>query len=80
MATMMAAVYDNNKVDGDGTTGDNDGAGTAGDDNDDDDDGDNDDNGDGAMGDSAMGYDYNSDGDGRLQRRRQWQLRDGQQS
>ena len=37
MATTMTADDDDNKVDGDGVTGDNDGDGAAGDDNDDDD-------------------------------------------
>ena len=36
MATMMAADDDDNKVDGDGATGDDDGTGATGDDNDDD--------------------------------------------
>jgi len=67
---MMAADDDDNKVDGDGATGDNDGAGETGDDNDDDKDGDNNDDGDGVMGDSATGYDYKDDGNRqrRLQR------------
>ena len=64
MATTMAADDNDNKVDGDGAMGDDDGAGTTGDDNDNDDIGDDNDDGDGAMGDGAMGFDYDNDGDG----------------
>ena len=63
MVTTMA-TDDDNKVDGDGATGDDDGAGATGDDNDNNDDGNDNDNGDGAMGDGVMGYDYDDDGDG----------------
>jgi len=53
-----------NKVDGDGTTGNDDGTGATGDDNNDDDNGGNDDDGDGAMGDGVTGYDNDDNDDG----------------
>jgi len=53
-----------NKVDGEGATGNDDGAGATGDDNDNDDDGNYDDDGDGAIGDGVTGYDNNDDDDG----------------
>ena len=64
----MAVDDDDNKVNGDGVTGDDDGAGAMSDDNDDNDNGDDNDDGDGAMGDGAMGYDNYENSDGIRQR------------
>ncbi len=61
MATTMAADDNDNKVDGDGVTGNDDGDGATGDDGDDDDNGDKD----RAMGSGATGYDDDDDDYGR---------------
>ncbi len=58
METTLAVDNDNNKVDGDGATGNYDGAITMGDDNE------NDEDGNSAIGDGATGYDDYVDGNG----------------
>ena len=59
MATTMAVDEDDNKVDGDETTGDDNGNGKMGDDNHDD--------GDDAMGNNTTGYDIDDDCNGQQQ-------------